>query len=197
MREVYSCVRVLDHELGMGNVLRDWLNGKAQELLRRIGLKRGQRVLDFGCGRGNYAIPAAQVVGDLGRVYALDKNHRALDELMRRAAARGLDNIVRMDTSGEVDIDLNDGSVHVVLLYDIFWYFRLHDPRLPRLLDEVFRVSKSDGFISIYPKHVDADRLLEMVLSRGYRMRDSYSNELLHDGDLERGRVYNFTLMNR
>jgi len=60
MREVYSCVRVLDHELGMGNVLRDWLNGKAQELLRRIGLKRGQRVLDFGCGRGNYAIPRAQ-----------------------------------------------------------------------------------------------------------------------------------------
>ena len=197
MREVYSCVRVIDHGLGAGNVLRDGFNGKAQELLRRLGLKRGQKVLDFGCGRGNYAIPAAQVVGDYGRVYALDKNHRALDELMRRAAARGLDNIVRMDTSGEVDIDLEDGSVQVVLLYDIFWYFRLHDPRLPRLLDEVFRVSTSDGFISIYPKHVDADRLLEMVLSRGYRMRDSYSNELLHDGDLERGRVYNFTLTNR
>lgn len=181
----------------MGNVLRDELNGKAQELLRRIGLKRGQKVLDFGCGRGNYAIPAAQVVGDLGRVFALDKNHRALDELMRRAAARGLDNIVRMDTSGEVDIDLDDGSVQVVLLYDIFWYFRLHDPRLPRLLDEVFRVSTPDGFISIYPKHVDADRLLEMVSSQGYRMRDSCSGELLHDGYLERGRVYNFVLTNR
>ena len=177
--------------------MRDWLNGKAQELLRRIGLKRGQRVLDFGCGKGNYTIPAAQVVGDLGRVYALDKNHRALDELMKRAAARGLDNIVRMDTSGEVDIDLDDRSVQVVLLYDIFWYFRLYDPRLPRLLDEVFRVSTSDSFVSIYPKHVDADLLLEMVLSRGYRTRDSYSDELLHDGYLERGRVYNFTLMNR
>ena len=157
----------------------------------------GQKVLDFGCGRGNYAIPAAQVVGDLGRVYALDKNTRALDELMRRAAARGLDNIVRMDTSGGVEIDLDDDSVQAVLLYDIFWYFRLHDPRLPRLLDEVFRVSTPDGFVSIYPKHVDADRLLEMVLSRGYRMRDSSSVDLLHDGYLERGRVYNFTLTSR
>ena len=197
MREVYSCVRVLDHVQDPGIVLRDWLNGKAQEFMRRIGLKRGQRILDFGCGRGNYTIPAAQVVGDLGRVYALDKNPRALNELMTRAAAGGLDNIVRMDTSGEVDIDLDDGSVQVVLLYDIFWYFRLYDPRLPRLLDEVFRVSTSDGFVSIYPKHVDADLLLEMVLSRGYRTRDSYSDELLHDGYLERGRVYNFTLMNR
>jgi len=84
--------------LGPGNVLRDWLNGKAQEFLKSIGLRRGHKVLDFGCGRGNYTIPAAQVVGNEGRVYALDKNPRSLDELMRRAAARDLDNIVRMDT---------------------------------------------------------------------------------------------------
>lgn len=177
--------------------MRDWLNGKAQEFLKRIGLRRGQRVLDFGCGRGNYTIPAAQVVGNEGRVYALDKNPRALDELMRRASARNLDNIVRMDTLGEIDIDLDDDSVQVVLLYDIFWYFRLHDPRLPRLLDEVIRVSTPDGLLSIYPKHIDADMLLEMVQSRGYRIKDSYSDELLHNGYLERGRVYNLTLTNR
>ena len=177
--------------------MREWLNGKAQEFLKRIGLKKGQRVLDFGCGRGNYTIPAAQIVGKEGRVYALDKNSRALDELMRRAAASDLDNIVRMDTQGEIEITLNDGSVQVVLLYDIFWYFRIHDPRLPRLLDEVIRVSTPDGLLSIYPKHIEADVLLEMVQSRGYRIRDSYSDELLHNGYLERGMVYNLTLSNR
>ena len=177
--------------------MRDWLNGKAQEFLKRIGLKRGQRVLDFGCGRGNYTIPAAQVVGKEGRVYALDKNPRALDELMRRASAWDLDNIVRMDTLGEINIALDDNSVQVVLLYDIFWYFRLHDPRLPRLLDEVIRVSTPDGLLSIYPKHINADMLLELVQSRGYKIRNSYSDELLHNGYLERGKVYNLTLTNR
>jgi ubiquinone/menaquinone biosynthesis C-methylase UbiE len=177
--------------------LRDWLNGKAREFLKSIGLRRGHRVLDFGCGRGNYTIPAAQVVGNEGRVYALDKNPRSLDELMRRAAARDLNNIVRMDTLGEIDIDLDDDSVEVVLLYDIFWYFRLHDLRLPRLLDEVIRVSTPDGLLSIFPKHIDTDMLLEMVQNRGYRIRDSCSGELLHDGYLERGRVYNLTLTNR
>jgi len=171
--------------------------GLFMEFLKSIGLRRGHRVLDFGCGRGNYTIPAAQVVGNEGRVYALDKNPRALDELMRRASARDLDNIVRMDTLGEIDIDLDDDSVQVVLLYDIFWYFRLHDPRLPRLLDEMIRVSTPDGLLSIYPKHIDADMLLEMLQSRGYRIKESYSDELLHDGYLERGRVYNLTLTNR
>ena len=177
--------------------MRDWLNGKAQEFLKQIGLRRGHRVLDFGCGRGNYTIPAAQVVGNEGRVYALDKNPRVLDELMRRAAARDLDNIVRMDTKGETDIDLDDDSVQVVLLYDIFWYFQLHDLQLPRLLGEVIRVSTPDGLLSIYPKHIDVDMLLEIVQSRGYRIRNSYSDELMHHGYLETGRVYNLILSNR
>jgi len=71
------------------------------------------------------------------------------------------------------------------------------DSRLPMLLDEVVRVSTPDGFVSIYPKHIDADGLLEMVQSRGCRVRDPYSDELLHDGHLERGMVYNFTSTNR
>lgn len=154
-------------------------------------------MLDFGCGRGNYTIPAAQVVGNEGRVFALDKNPRVLDELMRRAAVRALDNIVRMDTLGETKIALDDDSVQVVLLYDIFWYFQLHDLKLPRLLDEVIRVSTLDGLLSIYPKHIDVDMLLEVVQSRGYRIRNSYSDELLHNGSLERGMVYNLTLSNR
>jgi len=38
-----------------------------------MGIKRGQTILDFGCGSGNYANPAALIVGRKGKVYALDK----------------------------------------------------------------------------------------------------------------------------
>jgi hypothetical protein len=72
----------------------------------------------------------------------------------------------------------------------------ISDPRLPRLLDEVVSVSTPDGFVSIYPKHIDPDGLPEMVQSRGSRVRDS-SDEPLHDGHRERGTVYNFTSTNR
>ncbi|MCK4702793.1 hypothetical protein KAT55_05500 [Candidatus Bathyarchaeota archaeon] len=73
----------------------------------------------------------------------------------------------------------------------------ISDPRLPRLLDEGVRVSTPDGFVSIYPNHIDTDGLPEMVQNRGYWVRDSYSDDPLHDGHLERGTVYNFTSTNR
>jgi precorrin-6B methylase 2 len=54
----------------------------AIKVLKRIGIRRGQTVLDFGCGYGIYTIPVAKIVGEHGRVYALDKDKEAMDALM-------------------------------------------------------------------------------------------------------------------
>ena len=61
------------------------IESRAIELLERIGIRRGQAVLDFGCGYGIYTIPVAKIVGGQGRVYALDKDKEALDALMQKA----------------------------------------------------------------------------------------------------------------
>ena len=87
----------------------------ALELLENTGVKPGQVVLDFGCGCGTYAIPAARIVGDRGEVYALDKDSKALDELMQKAESTGLNNLERVDTHGELGIDLADNSVAAVV----------------------------------------------------------------------------------
>ena len=71
---------------------------QAFEVLERVGINRGQIVLDFGCGSGMYTIPATKIVGEQGRVYALDKDKKALDELMQKGEPTGLRNIERMDT---------------------------------------------------------------------------------------------------
>jgi len=42
-------------------------------VLRAVGVRGGLTVLDFGCGSGNYSIPAAKIVGEKGKVYTLDK----------------------------------------------------------------------------------------------------------------------------
>jgi len=46
---------------------------KPEEEVRKLGLKEGQKVLDYGCGIGSYTFPAARLVGDRGRVYASDR----------------------------------------------------------------------------------------------------------------------------
>ena len=177
--------------------MEKWLDGKGEEILRAVGIKEGHVVLDFGCGSGNYSIPAALIVGEKGVVYALDKNGWVLDVLMRKAESMGLRNIIRIDTSGEIDTGLSDGSVNFVLLYDVFWYFPLRDRRLTVLLDELYRVSKPDALLSVYPKHIDSERLREKIESRGFTLVNRYSGVLLHDNRLEKGEIHNFKVKTR
>ena len=176
----------------MKDDLKKWLEGIGERFLRKVGIRRGQVVLDFGCGSGNYTIPIAKIVGSEGIVYALDKNARSLDKLMRKAELEGLRNIRRMDTSGEVKIRLSDNSVDVVLLYDIFWYFPPWDPKLTKLLAEVYRISKPGALISVLPKHVDPIRLKDKVEDAGFKLKNKLSGIIIHDGTLEEGYVLNF-----
>ncbi len=103
--------------------------------------------------KGTYTIPAAKIAGKEGIVYALDKDKKALDELMQKAESAGLENIKRIDASGDLKIPLTDESVDIVLLYDVFhsYYFsQMADRR--KILEEVYRVSKRDAIISVWPK---------------------------------------------
>ena len=43
-----------------------------ENILKEVGIKPGFYILDYGCGAGSYTIPAAQLVGNSGKVYALD-----------------------------------------------------------------------------------------------------------------------------
>jgi len=166
---------------------------QALEVLRKVGIREGQVVLDFGCGSGTYTIPAARIVGEQGRVYALDKDGKTLDELMQKAKLAGLKNIERIDTSGELKFGLADQSIDLILLFDVFHhhYFPQMDER-KRLLGEIYRILKSDGFISVWPKHMESEAEDEIKNANFYLERES-SEMLIHDNkDHERGEILNF-----
>lgn len=186
---ILDCEEQVDMKYG----LKEWFEKQGETVLRRIGIKEGQTVLDFGCGSGNYTIPIAKIVGDEGTVYALDKNRDSLNELMQRARAEGLTNIKRIDTSGEMKIYLDDESVDAVLLYDIFWYFTLWDPRLPQLFSEVYRVSRPNALVSVYPKHIDLEQLRGRLEDAGFRLKGRLCDTFIHEERFGRDFVLNFS----
>jgi len=169
------------------------LESRARHVLERMGIRRDQIVLDFGCGLGTYAIPAAKIVGEQGRVYALDKDKEALDELMQKAASTGLGNIERMETSGKIEIELLDESVDVVLLFDVFHSYHL--PRASdrtRLLSEIYRIMKPTALMSIWPKHMEAEAEDE-IRNANFHLEKELSETLIHeDRNLEKGKILNF-----
>jgi ubiquinone/menaquinone biosynthesis C-methylase UbiE len=62
-------------------------------LLREAGLERGMRVVDLGCGVGDVALLAAEMVGPTGTVIAIDRNTTAVVTARARAIAAGHANI--------------------------------------------------------------------------------------------------------
>lgn len=179
--------------------MKRWLKEVGERSLRQVGITKGDVVLDFGCGSGNNTIPAARIVGEEGRVYALDKDRRDLDELMQKAESEELKNIERIETSGELKIYLEDESVDVVLLYDILHYYyfpRAGDRR--RLLHEVYRILKPGALLSVYPTHLQPymhpklEDVKREIKDAYFRLERECSAILIHEETLEKDLVLNF-----
>ena len=169
------------------------LESQTLEMLQQIGIRRGHTVLDFGCGSGTYTVPVAKIVGEQGRVHALDKDKETLDELAQKAESAGLKNIKRMETSGKLEINLADESVDVVLLFDVFhsYYFPQANDRR-RLLDEIHRIMKPTAFVSVWPKHMESQAKDE-IESANFYLESEYTGALTHNNhDREKGQILNF-----
>jgi ubiquinone/menaquinone biosynthesis C-methylase UbiE len=170
------------------------LESQVLDMLKQIGISSGQNVLDFGCGYGAYTIPVAEIVGEQGKVYALDKDKEALDSLMHRGELECLNNIDRMETSGGLGIGLTDESVDVVLLLDVFhsFYFpKAVDRR--KLLSEIRRVMKPSAFlsISVWPNIVEPEAEDE-IKDTGFHLEKEISGMTTDDKGLETCRFLNF-----
>jgi len=159
----------------------EWLRGHIKEVLTEIGIEENQRVLDFGCGSGAYAIPAAKLVGEKGKVYALDKDAEALETLKESIGKEELGNVETI-LSSDLRISLEKESADLVLLYDVI---HLIEDRA-RLFAEIFRILEPDGVVSIYPMHVKKDEVLrQMRESRFFLKAEKYEGNILNFGKRE------------
>ncbi len=73
-------------------MIRKWHHPKLN--LESIGLRAGMVFMDIGCGDGFFTIPAARLVGEKGKVYAVDIDASAIERLKRKAMKEGLKNII-------------------------------------------------------------------------------------------------------
>jgi len=153
-----------------------WLDKNAYQVLSELGVRAGQTVLDFGCGTGTYTIPAAELVGDQGQVYALDVNRKALDKLMKKAQQKGLTNIVRIDSSGK-EIELNDKTVDIILLIDVLQ--NIEDKTT--LFKEICRVLAPGGTLAVYPMHITNETVEKLATSSNCLKprEEKYRNQIL------------------
>ena len=113
-----------------------------------LRLESGISFLDLGCGRGEYAIKASEMVGNEGMVYGIDLWEEGVNLLKEEAAARGSKNIKAMVADAGARMPLEDMSIDVCFMGTVF-----HDLVLANTFEnaliEVLRVLREDGALAI------------------------------------------------
>jgi ubiquinone/menaquinone biosynthesis C-methylase UbiE len=107
-------------------------------LWHRVGLKRGDTVIDVGAGTGFYTFPAATLVGASGRVYAVDVSRDLVELVRERAADRKVRNVEPV-LSTPTRIPIEDAVADVALLANVL-------PGIPsETVDEAVRLLRPGG----------------------------------------------------
>ena len=129
----------------MESRLRHWLFDP-KKTLRGADVKAGQTVLEVGCGTGFFTLPAAEMIGEAGRLIAMDPLSDFVDRVAQKVRDAGLKNVevVRRDA---LNTGLEAASIDLVLLFGVVPY-----PTLPldRLLPEMHRVLKAEGTLAVW-----------------------------------------------
>ncbi len=129
----------------MGSRLRKWLMNPVKTL-QGADIRPGQTVLEVGCGTGFFTIPAAKMLGDEGRLVAMDALSDYIKVVSKKVHSADLKN-VRVVEKDALDTGLETASIDTALLFGVIPF-----PALPlgRLLPEMHRVLKPGGRLAIW-----------------------------------------------
>jgi len=154
--------------------IRDLIRPRGN-VLKEVGIKAGYQVLDFGCGPGGYILPLAKLTGVSGKIFALDINPAAILTVKSLAAGHKLANVQTILSDGATG--LPDGSIDVVLLYDV-----LHHLKSPEdVLRELHRVLKPGCILSVSDHHMNGKDITLKISGTGlFRLS-------------RKGKVFNFS----
>jgi ubiquinone/menaquinone biosynthesis C-methylase UbiE len=148
-------------------------------LWAELELPPGIAFLDLGCGQGNYALAAAEIIGSTGVVYALDLWDEGIISLQKRVCQECRSNVKPLVADVQ-QVPLETNSVDVALMATV-----LHDLMEAGTgvgaLREVARVLKPGGRLAIVefdkidgppgpPRHIrlDPEEVENLVAPYGF-----------------------------
>lgn len=161
----------------------------------RLAVRRGESVLDLGCGTGASVIPAAEAVGPTGRVVGIDISEAMLTAARAKAAMRGLlqTEFYKRDMCAT---GYDDGEFDVVIsVFSIFFV-----PDMAGLAAEFWRMVRPGGrlavitwgpdfFQPVYGRWKEAVRMVRRDLHTAFNPWDRISTPEALRLLLERGGI--------
>lgn len=132
------------------------------EVLKSAGLASGQDVLEVGCGPGFFTVPAARMVGEQGRVLALDINPLALERVRQKVEREGVTNVCTiLADAGQTGLPGES--------FDLIFVFGLGHVvgGAERMMAELHRLLRPGGTLSIEGRLTPSGQLFQPAKSAG------------------------------
>ncbi len=92
---------------------------QVSKLMPALEVKAGHVVADFGAGSGFHTMKLSKLVGDKGKVYAVDIQPQMLDILGKRLRKDNIKNVVLVQNN-EKEAKLPDGKLDMILMVDVY-----------------------------------------------------------------------------
>jgi ubiquinone/menaquinone biosynthesis C-methylase UbiE len=129
-----------------GKSSREILN--AMEVLEAITPEIGNIFLDAGCGDGYISIAASNLVGDQGRVYALDVYPESIETVKKEIKDRKLENVDAILADITNTIPLDSDSIDIVLMANVLHGF-VAGGEVGDVMSNIVRVLKPGGIFAV------------------------------------------------
>ena len=113
-----------------------------------FGIKENFTVIDYGCGPGRHLKKASCLVGEKGKVYAVDVHKLAIKSVEKKIEEYDLKNVEPVLANGYF-CNINAHSADMIYALDMFHMIKTPLP----FLKELHRLLKKDGFLIIEDGH--------------------------------------------
>lgn len=138
----------------------DLLFPRIDKRVKTFGITQGMTVVDYGCGLGRYTTRFAKLVGEKGKVYAVDIHELAIETVKKKIQKQHLTNVEPVLAKG-YNSGLPDDVADLVTALDMF--FAIPDPIT--FLEGLHRITKPDGVLIIDDGHQPRETTKEKILT--------------------------------
>src|SRR5262249_47864324 len=92
---------------------------KVSKLMPALEVKPGQIVADFGAGSGHHTFRLSKLVGEKGKVYAVDIQPEMLDVIGKKMRKEEITNI-QLVKNNEKEAKLPAGELDMIMMVDVY-----------------------------------------------------------------------------
>jgi cyclopropane fatty-acyl-phospholipid synthase-like methyltransferase len=120
------------------------------ELAVKIGVRQGMILVEAGCGQGGFTAAVAKTVGEKGKVLAVDVSDEYLVEFTERLDKYHVRSRVNFVQTDAVNLEsfIPDGTADMATSYRLLEELKRCED-MPRVIEEMTRVAKKNGNVSI------------------------------------------------